>query len=186
MRAFIAIPLPEKLCKEIELLQKDLSASGTDVKWVKPFNIHLTLKFLGDVDENQLEPIKAGISDAAGSRACFLISVSGIGAFPQPARPKVIWAGIDTGKEECRRLHKDIDASMEELGFKSEGRAFSAHLTLGRVRSGRNRLKLIESIKNNKDFNPGIEVPVDRIVLFRSRLTPQGPIYKELGIFRLR
>lgn len=185
MRAFIAIPLTEQVHQELAHLQDKLRKSNADVKWVEPSNIHLTLKFIGEIDEEQVEKIKASLDEIAKNRHCFDIHLAKVGAFPKISYPRVVWAGIDEGYEECKTLAKSVEDTMERLGFKKEERDFSPHLTLGRVRSSKNKAQLMACLEKEKDFvSPG-KVSVSKIILFQSTLTPKGPVYAPLKKFPL-
>jgi 2'-5' RNA ligase len=184
MRAFIAIELDKVLRDELATLQAKLKPCGADVKWAEPHNIHLTLKFLGEVPEEKIETIKKTLDTTAANNNTFNISLSGLGAFPNLNSPRVLWVGIKEGSNESVKLANEIEAQLAKLGFSNEERPFSAHLTLGRMRSpkGRERLKeIIENInKNLVTSTPLHQSPVKDITLFQSTLTPKGPIYTAL------
>lgn len=185
MRAFIAIPLTEQVHQELAHLQDKLRKSNADVKWVEPFNIHLTLKFLGEIDEEQVEKIKVSLDEIAKNRHCFDIHLAKVGAFPKISYPRIVWVGIDEGYEECKALAEATEDAMERLGFKKEDRPFSPHLTLGRVRSAKNKTQLMACLEKEKDFPSQSKVSVSKIILFQSILTPKGPAYTPLKEFPL-
>lgn len=185
MRTFIAIPLTEQTHQELARLQDNLYKSGADVKWVVSSNIHLTLKFLGEVDDEQVEKVKASLAGIVKQHRPFNIRLAKIGAFPKISSPRVVWVGIDEGYEECKALAKSIEDAMGKLGFEKEERAFSPHLTLGRVRSSKNKAQLIACIEKEKDFAFHDKVSVDKVMLFASTLTPKGSIYTPLKDFPL-
>lgn len=183
MRLFIAIELNEQTRTELANIQGKLKQSGADAKWVEPQNIHLTLKFLGDVEENKIQYIKDALNAIAGRIKIFSISLSEIGCFPNMNSPRVIWAGVKKGAIESAKLASDIEEKLSELGFAKENRPFSAHLTLGRMRSpkGKQKLKEITEALNKTGgaINRASSV-IDRIILFQSTLTPAGAIYTNL------
>lgn len=185
MRTFIAIPLTELIHQELGRLQNSLRESDADLKWTAPFNIHLTLKFLGEINDEQTVKIEASLNEIVKGRQPFNIHLAKIGAFPKIFYPRVVWVGIDEGYEECKALAKSIERAMEKLGFEKEKRAFSPHLTLGRVRSAKNKAQLITCIEKEKDFASQSKVSVSKIILFQSTLTPKGPIYTSLKEFPL-
>lgn len=185
MRAFIAIPLNREVYAELALLQRRLGRSGAGLRWVKPSNIHLTLKFLGSIDDKQLLRIISSLTNALKPHKSFFISLSGIGLFPDRNRPRIIWVGIKKGKEECVCLQKDIENSISNLGIEKENRAFSPHLTIGRVIFKGNKPALVNLIEKERGFSLKAEVPVNMMVLFQSILTSKGPIYKRVGEFQL-
>ena len=182
MRAFIAIELSPDLRKRLASLEEQLKSSGADVKWVKPENIHLTLKFLGEIDERQLGEITKIIQETAGKNKPFYIRLASPGAFPKTNFPRVIWIGIDKGDSETKQIAKALEEEIVKVGIPQENRPFSSHITLGRVRSGLNREKLVKNLgvlaSNPPQDSP--EFLVTKITLFKSTLTPSGPIYEAL------
>lgn len=178
MRTFIALELSAEIREELSRLHGEFKKTDADVKWVKPENIHLTLKFLGNVDEAKIEKIKNALGEISGREKPFEISLSGLGAFPNLNYPRVVWVGIDKGSSEAEKIAGLIADSMEKLGFPKEERPFSAHLTLGRVKSGRNKAGLKEKI-SSLSVQPK-SCAVNHITLFQSTLTPAGPIYTPL------
>lgn len=184
MRVFIAIPLNEEIHRELLLLQDRLRKSNADVKWANPSNIHLTLKFLGKIDDKQFENIKSSLKEIIKPHKPFDIYLSSIGAFPNINFPHVIWVGVDKGKKESGNLQKDIETVLLKIGFEKEKHGFTPHLTLGRVRSEKNKSQLIEAMEKEKDFTSQGKVSVNKITLFQSTLTAKGPIYTPLAEFQ--
>ena len=183
MRAFIAMELSDKMRNELHRLQEKLKEESRDIKWVKPENIHLTLKFLGEIDDERIETVKAALGAISSRNQSFEISLFKLGAFPGLDDPRVIWVGIDKSCSLVESIALSIEKDLGEKGFPPEERAFSAHLTLGRVKSGRNRSDLKNKLLS---IEVGQETAlVDRITLFRSTLTPEGPIYAEIAHFNL-
>jgi RNA 2',3'-cyclic 3'-phosphodiesterase len=180
MRAFIAIPLNDEVREKLSGLQCRLRQSNADIKWVNPENIHLTLKFLSEIEKDKVPAISSALKKAFRKYHKFDISVSGIGAFPDISRPRIIWAGINDEKSQCVFIQKTIDACLEKIGIAKEDRPFFPHLTLGRARSGKNIRELIGALKTEKDFSIKAKIHVNKLVLFSSALTPNGPIYKSL------
>jgi len=185
MRSFIAIPIDQDAHNELQQLQDRLHKSDADVKWMNPEKIHLTLKFLGNIDAQQIEAIKSSLSKTTPLNKPFYIHLSKVGAFPKISYPRVVWVGIDEGQEECQTLQKSVEGAIEGLGFDKEARTFTAHLTLGRVRTGKNKSQLIDCLEKERDFNSKAKVPVNKIILFQSTLTQKGSIYTPLGEFPL-
>lgn len=184
MRTFIAIELSKETKDWIAGLQGQLKNSGADVKWVKPENIHLTLKFLGEIDDRQLNSIIGILQDSNKDRNSFYIRLSSLGAFPKINFPRVIWIGIDKGETESKQIAKDLEEELTKVGLAKEKRPYSSHITLGRVRSALNRDRLIKDLgnlaNNFPQDAPGTEFLVSKITLFKSTLTPAGPIYEIL------
>jgi 2'-5' RNA ligase len=185
MRTFIAIEISEDLRRELTELQEDLRKSDADVKWVNPQNLHLTLKFLGDTSEETISEVKEILENITRNTRTFEVIFAGIGVFPKLDFPRVVWVGIEKGKDELIELAKEIEKELTQIGSPKEKRGFSAHLTLGRVRSPKNKDKLKKIILTKQDFQSRTSMRLDKIIFFRSRLTPRGPIYTVLGKFNL-
>jgi len=178
MRAFIALDVSEQAKAEMTRIISELKKTGADVKWVDPENIHLTLKFLGEVDSHQIEEIKELIKRAAADSSKFSIKLSGLGAFPKPEYPRVIWVGVGNNISVMEKMATFIDEGCSPLGFQKDERAFSPHLTIGRVRSSANKDKLRSKMAG---ISVGqVESVVGKVVLYKSELMSSGPIYKEL------
>lgn len=182
MRTFIAIELPREIKDFLSDLQDQLKASRSDFKWVEPQNIHLTLKFLGEINDEQLNKIIKILDDAAKSSKDFRIRIASVGAFPKINFPRVIWVGIDQGNRETKELAKTLEEKIEKIGIAKEDRPFSSHITIGRLRSPLNREGLVKELNNlvNNFGQRTLEFHVTKITLFKSTLTPKGPIYEIL------
>ncbi|MCX6814849.1 MAG: RNA 2',3'-cyclic phosphodiesterase [Candidatus Aenigmarchaeota archaeon] len=181
MRLFVAIDLNENVIGKISEIQERLRSGDFDLKCVEPENLHLTLKFLGEVDEKQNEYMGKLISEAAKEFHEFTLSFHGIGYFGE-RRMNVIWAGVNEGKEEFVKLAQSLDGDLSFV--RKDEHEPSPHLTIARVRSGRNREILAREIRSLGDVKIG-EVHVKEIKLKQSVLTPQGPIYSDVKIFPL-
>ncbi|MCM8795890.1 MAG: RNA 2',3'-cyclic phosphodiesterase [Candidatus Omnitrophica bacterium] len=182
MRTFIAIELPKEIKETLGLLQEELKKSGADVKWVSPSNIHLTLKFLGEIDAKKLNKLNEILENVALKQSPFSLGIKGIGVFPNLNSPRVIWVGVEKGDEETKRIAAILEEEIAKIGIPKERRPYSTHITLGRLRSGVNRMKLLEQLNYLKDKSEKInlEFTVKKITLLKSTLTPQGPIYEIL------
>jgi 2'-5' RNA ligase len=178
MRTFIAIELPERIKRRIEDLQAPLKKTNAFVSWVKPTNIHVTLKFLGEVPEEKINEVFLATGKALEGAKKFTMSLKGTGAFPDFRRPRVIWIGAGIGEKELTFLAERIEAEMEEIGFPKEQRKFSAHFTIGRVKSPKNIEKLMELVKSS-DFQTD-DIEVSEVVVMKSQLHPAGAIYTPL------
>ena len=187
MRTFIAIELPPEIQKTLSRYQNKLKRTGIDVKWVEDKNIHLTLKFIGEINENQLHSIIQALREISRIHAGFEITLSSIGAFPGIQSPRVIWAGISKGDAEIKNLAREIEKRISALGFQKETREFSSHITLGRTRSssGKEEFKKIIPDINNAFSAESIGCVIKEIILFKSTLTPRGPIYEAVEKFGL-
>jgi 2'-5' RNA ligase len=179
------VDLPEALRLRLgDEIERIAHLIGRDVvRWVRPDGIHLTLKFLGDVDRGRIDEVMAAIRSAATGRAPFRVAVGGVGCFPGPRRPRVVWVGVEDRSGVLTAIQADLEASLGRLGFPSEDRSFNAHLTLGRVRrevrpdeGARVGSLLVGSPKVSMG-----EVQVREITLFRSDLRPSGAVYTSLG-----
>ncbi|MCX5702566.1 MAG: RNA 2',3'-cyclic phosphodiesterase [Candidatus Omnitrophica bacterium] len=182
MRAFIAIELSQEIKDSLSQLQERLKSSQADVKWVSPQNIHLTLKFLGEVDESKLEKIGEILETLKADKTPFYMRLSSVGAFPKTNYPRVIWAGIDKGDTETKEIAKFLEEKIAKLGIPAEDRPFSSHITIGRVKSGLNREGLVKKLNEsvNHFAKANLEFQVEKITLFKSTLTPKGPVYEIL------
>ena len=182
MRAFIAIELSPDFKKRLASLEEQLKSSGADVKWVKPENIHLTLKFLGEIDEKQLGEAAKIIQNTADKNKRFFIRLASPGAFPNLNFPRVIWIGIDKGDLETKEIAKILEEETAKAGIPQESRPFSSHITLGRVKSGKNCEKLAKNLENlaSNSTQDTPEFLATKITLFKSTLSAGGPIYEAL------
>jgi 2'-5' RNA ligase len=179
LRCFIAIELPEEVKASLAGIQRHLKKSGADIRWVKTDNIHLTLKFLGEIEENRVAGIIQMLKGACSHHNIFSIEISGIGTFPAKRSPRVLWAGI-IGNGELARLQSDIDEAAASLGFDPEKRAFSPHLTLGRFRSSRGKSALLEKVTMLEHDRFGL-FDVRSIYLIKSDLKPEGAVYSMIA-----
>jgi len=181
LRTFIAIPLPLEIKNFLANLEEELKTCQADVKWVNSTNLHLTLKFLGEIKEEKIILIKKIIDKISQETHKFIISLSTLGTFPKTHLPKVIWVGIEN-EEEAKNLAKRLEEDLYKIGFPKEKRPFSSHITLGRLRSFKNIKILVDKLENLKDYplREKKEFLVEKIILYKSNLTPQGPIYEEL------
>ncbi|MCL5962678.1 MAG: RNA 2',3'-cyclic phosphodiesterase [Chloroflexi bacterium] len=187
LRVFIAIELPEGLRDRLSQVQNHLKTKGFGVRWVSPTGIHLTLKFLGYVPEGQVEPIAAGVARAASKAKSFSLTMNGLGMFPSPHRPRVLWVGIGGEADRLRELQERVDEELAAQGFPTEKRPFSPHLTLGRVDervSPADRQKIGEAVQAAKVSDLG-SFEVGAVCLMQSRLRPTGAVYERLRKFKL-
>ena len=188
MRVFIAIDIDDKIRKSIADLQKQIASKVSvkqgDLKWVEPNNIHLTLKFLGEITDEQLTEVKEITETITQAHQKFNLEIESIGSFGGRSA-KIVWVGAGNGKNELLALQKDLDTLLEQAGFPKEEREFSAHLTLCRVNHPMAGVKIGEAIKQFSNLKLG-QIAADAVRIYQSQLTPQGPIYTMLGEFKLR
>ncbi len=178
LRLFIAMPLPHEVEVELDRLLGLLRPKGPDVKWVAAKNVHLTIKFLSETDEELVPKIKTAIDQTCAGYQPFESVIDQVGGFPGLKNPRVIWVGGSQPIEAAARMAAEIDRRMHELGFEKETRPFKAHLTLGRVREGRS-VAVLSSFLESFELTP-IPLKLDRLVLFKSTLTPKGSIYERI------
>ncbi len=181
VRTFIAVEVGDAVRSSAVALQQTLAKTGAEVNWVPPENIHVTLLFLGEVDERDLAAVCRVVVDTAAGEPPFALRVSGIGAFPNLRRPKIIWAGLTDGAAELTRLHDRLEPPLLELGcYRREDRPYTPHLTLGRVKSEADGQMLAPALPKHADWAGG-QTTVDEVVLFSSELRPGGSVYTPNG-----
>ena len=184
IRAFLAIDLPASLRPILSWAQEELKKSGADIKWVPVGNIHITLKFFGNITETQVTDISEAVTALAANQAPFTLTVTDAGAFPNPKNPRVVWLGVGGELDVAREFYRRLEIAFAALGFPPEDRPLSPHLTLGRVKSPANRSALTQSLVHlpSPEAAP---FQVSEIVLFRSNLTPRGATYLPLKVIPL-
>jgi RNA 2',3'-cyclic 3'-phosphodiesterase len=178
MRLFIAVPIPQAVTTHLADVIRALRKPDDGIKWVEPHNIHLTIRFLGETSENLVPAIRTEMLAVADSIQRFDCKLGGVEAFPNLHRPRVIWVGLDGGTNALIRAAAQLELRMRSLGFAPEAKPFKPHLTIGRVREGAPPVTITtDKISLIKPVEP---VRLDRMILFQSTLTPQGPNYKPL------
>ena len=184
VRCFIAIELPDGVKRGLRELQAQLkTGSQAPAKWVDPNNIHLTLKFLGNVAADRTGEITAAMTQAVQGTSPFSLEVKELGVFPNPRRVQIVWVGVSGETEKLARTQQRIESNLERLGFPPEGRRFTPHLTLARLRDRATpdqRAKLGQLIAET-EFDAAPSFTVDSVNLMKSQLTPEGPIYTRLS-----
>jgi len=189
IRAFIAIPLPQSLLDKLTALQRRLEKqiSPRSVRWVRPEGIHLTLKFLGDTPVDKLPDIKAALAAVARHAPACTFTVEGLGCFPNPHRPRVVWVGVQEPTGRMAALQDGIEEVVAPFGYPPEGRGFTPHLTLGRVRrrAPRSDATQVGQVVTRTTVGLLAEVPADHFALIRSILKPTGAEYTTLEEFPL-
>ncbi len=175
MRTFIAIDLEPGLKTALQALIQKLKATGADVRWTHAGGLHLTLKFLGEVDEAEVASVKGVLEKVAGRHSSFPLAFAGTGVFPDEREPRVLWVGFAAGPA-LLALQEDLERELEVEGFAREKRAFRPHLTLGRVKGpGRVRNAVQELGRERSESLGGMTVR--KVALFESRLRPEGAEY---------
>ncbi len=188
MRCFIAIDIDENNRAALGDLQQRLKSEvdikKSDVKWVKPGNIHLTLKFLGEIRDEQVVEVCNLTKEVAGRHDSFELDIESVGHFGGRSA-RVLWVGTGKGRENLLQLQKDLEQQLATAGWPPEKRAYSGHLTLCRIRNSKAGFKLAQAAEQYRDFKVGV-MPADSVSVFQSELTPTGPIYTVLGDYKLR
>jgi 2'-5' RNA ligase len=178
IRSFVAFDMDsEPVLKRLTEVQTMLVGTGADLKTVEPRNIHMTIRFLGNVTAGTVEKIFEGMKKV--QFVPFDVQILGVGAFPDVRYPRVVWAGMAEGADKLRGIFGQLEPHLRSLGFAPDPKGFSPHLTLARVRSGRNKAELAKFISENANYEFGT-VRAACLRLKKSDLTPKGPIYSTL------
>lgn len=184
-RTFLAIEIPKEILEQFERMQYRLGLSMTGViRWARPGNTHLTLKFFGNITERDIRSITDALQAKAPALAPVRVAIGTLGVFPNLSRPRVLWMGVTEGMKELAALQGQVETALEAVGFTREERPFRAHLTLGRMKADRRIEGLEKAIEDHKGFAAGTFTATE-MVLFRSDLKPTGPVYTPLATFRL-
>jgi 2'-5' RNA ligase len=182
LRTFVAVELsPDVRARASDMIRK-LSPSGVKASWVKPENMHLTLKFLGDTPTSDLAGVCQAVAEAATAVPSFDIECAGAGAFPSLNRPRTLWLGLHDGEGKLQVLHRAVEDALAKVGFRPEHRRFQPHLTIGRVRQSTPAAlaELSRLIAENAHYPPAVS-DVSEIVVFSSQLEADGPIHEVVG-----
>jgi 2'-5' RNA ligase len=179
IRSFIAVTVPAHSAEKLRAAQDRLRAANGSVKWVKPDGLHITLKFLGGVENDRLRAVWGSVTAALDGERQFIMRFRGVGAFPSAGRARVVWAGVAEGAHEMAELASRVERACAGHGFPREDRPFRAHITLGRVRQPRPNEGLAAAMAELADTALG-EARVDRVVLMKSELRPEGAVYDVL------
>lgn len=184
IRTFIALKLPDHVIKKLAGLQKELKGRDLRVKWSRPENIHLTLKFLGDIHPDDAASVCELVSGSAVSFTPISLCARGVGVFPNIRQARVLWTGISGQTDQLAKLQNAIDSGLTSLGFDADQRRFTGHLTLGRFKGRQNTDTLIDMMKTYGEMTTD-EFTADTVYVIKSHLKPSGPIYTDLSGIRL-
>jgi 2'-5' RNA ligase len=181
-RTFVAIPIPPDRAERLSRLQSLIAPTLTGARWVEPAMFHVTLAFLGDVPDAGLNPVCLAAAEAAKGFHGLALKITGLGVFPNPQRPRVVWAGLEGDDlDRLGTLQKAIASAVASAGYPPEDDRFSAHVTLGRLKPGRDPVEdCTPLLRHYARWSAGPLV-VDEIVTYASQLTPEGPAYVALG-----
>lgn len=178
MRTFLAIEIPKHIRKKINTFIQEEKEKNLPIKWVKFDNLHITLKFLGEIDEKKKQEMTPAIQEVAKQYTSFNMSLEGVGCFPSPRNPRVLWIGAKEGSEHLCTIAQVLEEKLVQFGFKEEKR-FHPHLTIGRIKKFCKVDTLLEKDIKTEFFS------INSITLFKSTLKPEGPIYEELTRFHV-
>lgn len=180
IRAFLAIEPPEEILATASRLQEKLKRELTGkVSWTRPHGNHLTLKFFGDISQNDVANICNAVRQRAAAVPPILLTVREMGVFPNPQKARVLWLGTEGEVEKLAQLQKQLEDDFARIGFPQETRPFRAHLTLGRIKFPGSVQGIGKALDKYKDFTAG-EFRATELILFQSQLTPQGAVYTRL------
>lgn len=182
IRAFLAIPLPDQARTQVLQLARQLAGELPQVRWNRAETLHLTLKFFPAIEEESLEKIGEVMLSVGRFTAPFRVRMKGLGAFPDLDRPWVFWLGIEQD-QPLRKLHQELDGRLEQIGLAKDNRPFAPHLTLGRARG---ILRNAGAILTPRQPGLDLELPVDQLILFQSRLLPSGARHLPRKVVRLQ
>jgi 2'-5' RNA ligase len=186
LRTFIAVDVGKAIRDRCVELQETLARSGADVKWVEEENLHVTLLFLGEVVDRDVPALCQAVAECCAEHEPFTLSVESVGCFPNPRRPRVVWAGIGTGSAELVALHYALEPPLLDLGcYRREDRQYTPHVTLGRVQ-GDGRTDVLAATLTKQAKWHGGETEVRELRVLSSELRPQGPVYTLLSRAKLR
>ncbi len=186
IRSFLAFELPLRIKEQVGEISKELQQSRLPVRWVKVENIHLTIVFLGSVTEETIAGVMLKAGPIAERFSAFQIRLNSVGAFPNWRRPRVLWIGLDGEIGGLSGLRDELQAALEEFGFKRENRPFRPHLTLGRFKGALNRVEELKWILDRFHDISSDDDYLKELVLFKSDLRPAGPIYTKMAVWPLR
>jgi 2'-5' RNA ligase len=180
-RTFIALDPGTAIRQRMVALQENLARTGAEVKWTEPVNLHLTLLFLGEVDNRELMPVCQAVKKAACQVLSFELAIEGTGCFPNMRRPRIVWIGVGAGSTEVRALHAAIEAPLLELGcYRREKRKFTPHITLGRVRGDKTATPLAAALAQKQTFQAGATL-IREVHVMSSEPAAKGPVYSVIS-----
>lgn len=180
IRAFIAVELSDQIKETIRNFQEQLKPLGCDISWVKPENAHLTLKFLGDVKIKMIPSVTETLVNSCRDLRFFDTTLTQPGVFPDLRHPRVVWIGLDDTEGKLGQLAGSLETALENIGFRKERREFQAHITVGRIKSGKNIQRLSENL-GHYHLPADITLGIRNICLYKSVLENSGPVYSVLA-----
>ncbi|MDE0300227.1 MAG: RNA 2',3'-cyclic phosphodiesterase [Candidatus Poribacteria bacterium] len=185
IRCFVAIEIPDAVQALLASVQEELGKNIRAASWVKRGNIHLTLKFLGEIASNQINEVKNVMERVASARPPFSMEIGGIGVFPNLTRPRIIWAGVKTGADEIVAIANAVDIGLSRHGYERDEKQYRPHLTLARIKH-RINVKPLAQMFRQYDTILGATVVVNQIRVVQSQLRPSGAVYTPLETCRFK
>jgi RNA 2',3'-cyclic 3'-phosphodiesterase len=189
IRSFVAVELDDNAREALTRLQGELKrlSPNRTVRWTKPETIHLTLQFLGDVPPGDVDALGTALQAACTGLPGFDMTLQGLGVFPNPKRPRIVWVGISERSGVLRDLQRRVGEALAPLGFPPEKRPFKPHLTIGRAArdAAQSDLQQVGALMGKIDVPKLAVVPVDHVCLMKSDLRPSGAVYTPLKVVTL-
>ena len=185
-RAFIAVNLTAPMRADLSKLMDKLAKADADVKWVEPHNLHITLKFLGEVSYTETAQVCRAAGRAAETVEPFSLTLGGVGAFPKIEKPRTLWVGVDEGSEPLCKLQEAVEKQMAKLGYRPEAKRYIPHITIGRARYGGGIDELSKLLTEYEAFAIDEPVMVRELIVYSSELTKNGPVYESIGKLPLK
>lgn len=179
IRAFVALSLPADIIDHMSGLQSALKARGLRLRWVKPQNVHLTLKFIGELPVAAVADVGLALRRVGMETAPLALTVQGMGAFPGIRRARVLWVGLGGEVEALQSLYSRIEDELADLGLAREKRGFKAHLTLARMKEPVDSRDLLAAVEETGNYEPR-PFWARRLILYKSDLRPQGAVYSPM------
>jgi 2'-5' RNA ligase len=179
-RAFIALDLPDALRDHLGRAQQCLKDQGIHARWVRPAAMHLTLKFLGQLPLEMVDPVAAALDRISAHATALQLTATGLGVFPNQSRPRVLWMGIGGESEQLMMLQRSVEEALSSLGWPEERRPFQGHLTLARVKGRRPFEKGLADMLAQCESRDALVFRADCLALYRSRLQPEGAVHDKL------
>jgi 2'-5' RNA ligase len=186
LRTFIGVDISKAIRDRAVALQQTFGRLGSDLRWVEPENLHVTLLFLGEVEDREVPAVCRAVAEETQNHSPFSMTIEGAGCFPTPRRPRILWLGVGAGAQELCALHDALEPPLLELGcYRREERKYKPHLTLGRVRGDGANDQLVAGLTKHTGWQGG-QTTVEEVLVFSSELAPNGPIYSVLSRAKLR
>jgi 2'-5' RNA ligase len=185
IRSFLAFELAPKVREQIKTVSTELQKTRMPVRWVKVDNIHLTIIFLGSVNEDKIDDIKEKVNSVVKRFSIFKTRLNGVGVFPNWRRPRVIWVGLNGEIERLSRFRDELQTELKVLGLKEEKRPYRPHLTIGRFKGASNRDEELKWIIDRYHDITSDQYYLNELVFFKSDLKPDGPVYTKMASWPL-